>query len=471
MKHGIQTALAVSLCFVALSCSEETESIKVGGVSNALVKTTDFTPADDFCDLQTRSSLDPTASPITFSWAEGDKLGVYSVKGIGLTNFEIDLREMLDDRSVATFKASGFNLLNAEDYLAFSPYNGNNIDKTKVAVSYDGIRQEGNGTYSHLGAYDYQWAKATATAQSSTDAANIIFDFAHAGAICRFQIKGLPSRAKFTSLSITAEGIITKGTIDLTNATPTITAADDNSTTQVIKLGTSGFSADDNGTLTVYTMMAPANLSGTGNVRLSLYSNSGDMMMLTSFNVNGKNMVAGNAYGYSATYTAPSAPLLPEDLGYVDLGLRLKNGEPVLFANQNFSTSEASTFPWTENDPVTAAWGLNWRTPTYEELELLFNKQADNYPLAWEAHYTDGVCDGVTVKKDESKYIVLPTPDYNSSPYYNRGYYWSSTMYDSDLARYYSVEINDYKITNATFNNSKSMSYMIRPVYIGNIQK
>lgn len=464
MKHGVYTALAISLCFVAQSCSEDTEGAMVGGVSNALVKTTDFTPADDFCDLQTRSSLDPTSSSITFSWAEGDKLAVYSLGETGMTNFE--LSSLSANTSIATFKANGFNLKNAEDYLAFSPYNGTNTDKTKVAVSYDGIRQEDNGTFSHLGAHDYQWA-AEATAHGSTEAAHIQFTFAHAGAICRFLINGLPQGPKFSRMTISCDGIITKGTIDLTQTTPTIVAASGNSTTQSIKLGESGFGADANGTLTVYTMMAPANLSGK-NMTISLYS--GDMKMV-SFSVNGKNMVAGGAHGYSATYTAPStAPSLPKDLGYVDLGLRL-NGEPVLFANQNFSTSEASIFPWTEEDPVTAAWGLNWRTPTREELELLFNKQADNYPLAWEAHYTDGVCDGVTVKKDESKYIVLPTPDYNSSPYYNRGYYWSSTMYDSDLARYYSVEINDYKITNATFNNYKSMPYMIRPVYIGNIQK
>lgn len=469
MKHGIQTALAVSLCFVALSCSEETESIKVGGVSNALVQTADFTPTDDFCDLQTRSSINPTTSPIAFSWAEGDKLAIYSAEGTGLTNFEIDLIQLSNDSHKATFKASGFNLNDGMVYLAFSPYNASNTEKTKVAVSYDGILQEGNGTYSHLGAYDYQWAQATA--EGNKDAANIKFDFAHAGAICRFQIKGLPSRAKFTSLSITAEGIITKGTIDLTAETPTITQAADNSTTQVIKLGTSGFSADDNGTLTVYTMMAPANLSGTGNVRLSLYSNSGDMMMLTSFNVNGKNMVAGKAYAYSATYTAPSAPLLPKDLGYVDLGLRLKNGEPVLFANQNFSTSEASTFPWTENDPVTAAWGLNWRTPTYEELKLLFNKQADNYPLAWEYNNTNEVT--VKNKQDETKYIVLPTPDYDSDNHYSSGYYWSSTM-DSKTSSPIYCNILSYgsgNITTGDFQNDKSEKYMIRPVYIGNINK
>lgn len=457
MKYSIHTALAVSLCFVALSCSEDTEFATKGGASKALVQTSDFTPTDDFCDLQTRSVINPTSSPIAFSWAAGDQLAVYAAAGTGMTNFDL----VSSTTSVATFKASGFNLKGGDTYLAFSPYNAGNTDKTQVAVSYDGMRQEGNATYSHLGAYDYQWAKAVAAGNS--DAANINFNFAHAGAICRFQIHGLPSSVRFSSLSITAPGIITKGTIDLTQTTPSIVAATGNSTTQVVTLGTSGISAGNDGTLTVYTMMAPANLAGTGNVTLTLYS--GDMKLL-SFNVNGKNMVAGKAYAYSATYTAPSpAPSLPANLDYVDLGLQL-NGHPVLFANQTFNAQ------WAEEDPVKNAWGLNWRTPTKEELKLLFDKIKDEYSnpqkltCVWQPT-------GVTVKnrQTEEPLLLLPLVSNNDelSPEYTGNFWSSNAEPNSDYAYFcqisYSVVYDTVKP--GTGNIGKSSSYTYLPVYVG----
>lgn len=459
MKHGIQIAFAVSLCFVALSCSEETETSMMGGISNALVQTTDFTPTDDFCDLQTRSAINPTASPIAFSWVEGDKLGVYSAEGTGMTNFELDLSKMSDDRSVATFKASGFNLKNGEDYLAFSPYNGNNDDKKQVAVSYEGIRQDANGTFSHLGAYDYQWAKATA--HGSTEAANIKFDFKHAGAICRFRINGLPQGTKFSRMTITCDGIITKGTVDLTKGSQSIVAADGNSTTQSIKFGESGFGADDNGTLTVYTMMAPANLSGK-NISLSLYS--GDMI-LVSFSVNGKNMDAGKAYAYSATYTAPSAPSLPDGLGYVDLGLRL-NDKPVLFANQIFRKESQ----WAEQDPVTAAWGLNWRTATNEELAALFD---NNQPmLSWKWQEDNKGVLVTNIQEDhpcKGNYLFLPMNNCEDDlDKYYEGYYWCSKADDKN-AQYYKFHYDYYseKISLEGGNDRKTSKYAYLPIYIG----
>lgn len=448
MKYSIHTALAVSLCFVALSCSEDTEFATKGGASKALVQTSDFTPTDDFCNLQTRSVINPTSSPIAFSWAAGDQLAVYSAAGTGMTNFDL----VSSTTSVATFKASGFNLKGGDTYLAFSPYNAGNTKNTQVAVSYDGMRQEGNATYSHLGAYDYQWAKAVAAGNS--DAANINFDFAHAGAICRFQIHGLPSSVRFSSLSITAPGIITKGTIDLTQTTPSIVAAIDNSTTQVVTLGTSGISAGNDGTLTVYTMMAPANLAGTGNVTLTLYS--GDMKLL-SFNVNGKNMVAGKAYAYSATYT----------LDHVDLGLQL-NGHPLLFANQTFSANGETTFSWTEEDPVKNAWGLNWRTPTIEELKLLFDKIKDEnsnpheLTCVWQPT-------GVTVtnrQTGKSLFLTLVSDEYDRE---YTGNYWSSNAVDSDYAYFCQISYNvpNTTVTSGTGNIGKSFSFTYLPVYIG----
>lgn len=461
MKHGIYTALAVSLCFVALSCSEETETSMMGGISNALVQTADFTPTDDFSDLQTRSAIDPTASPIAFSWVEGDKLAVYSVAQNGMTNFELDLSKLSNNPSVATFKASGFNLKGGDDYLAFSPYSGSNTDKTKVAVSYDGIVQEGNGTYSHLGAYDYQWAKAKA--EGSTEAANIKFNFKHAGAICRFRINGLPQGTKFSRMTITCDGIITKGTVDLTQEeSPNIVAADGNSTTQSIKFGESGFGADDNGTLTVYTMMAPANLSGK-NISLSLYS--GDMI-LVSFSVKGKDMLAGNAYAYSATYTAPSAPSLPDGLGYVDLGLRL-NDKPVLFANQIFSKESQ----WAEQDPVTAAWGLNWRTATNEELAALFDNNQSMLSWKWREDNKGVLVTNIQEGhpcKGNSLFLPMNYCEDDLDKYYE-GYYWCSKANGSNYAYFYKFHYDYYskKISLEGGNDGKTSNYAYLPIYIG----
>lgn len=456
--------IAGSALAVLASCSEDINPEAIG-TSRASVAATDFVQSEGSdWGLSTRSSIQFSGAAIQFSWSQNDRLAIYADNGNGLTNFIIsDIDE--ENPAHAQFKANGFNLRNGEKYHAFYPYDAKYTDKTSVGVNYEGMVQSANNNSDHLGAYDYQYASATAA--GATEAANIQYTFSHASAICRFQITGLPSSVKFSSLSISANGIITKGNMDLTAETPAITEAAGNSSTQVIKLGTNGFSADNEGTLTVYATMAPVNLKGTGNVRLCLYS--GDMI-LASFNVNGKNMVAGKAYAYSATYTAPSpAPSLPEGLEYVDLGLQL-NGEPVLFANQNFSANEATTFPWTETDPVTAAWGLDWRTPTLAELELLFNKQADGYPLQWEAHVTGDNWDGVTVtnKIDPEKQIFLPAV-YDSQFYVSRGYYWSSET-NGSLAKYCDVVIdcNYGTIKTSQWQIGKSNTYMIRPVYVGN---
>ncbi|MBQ0021625.1 MAG: hypothetical protein KBT29_00110 [Prevotellaceae bacterium] len=453
--YNIYSIIAGSIIATSLlaSCSEDVAETSLASSATAVVS--DFTPAEKAeWGLAVRSAIDPTTNPISFSWSEGDKLAIYAGNGDGMTNFNIST---IDGKN-AKFKATGFNLKNGETYHAFFPYNADCTNKSNVAVSYNGMTQSGNGTYDHLGTYDYQIASATAT--GAAEAANISYEFNHAGVVCRFQLSGLP-QLKYSSFSISAPGVITKGEMNLTDIQPAITAAADNVEKQVIKLGNDGLFPNE-GSLTIYCMMAPANLSDK-TVTLNLYSGKSDMAII-SLSVNGKNMEAGKAYGYSAAYLAPTPPV---DLGYVDLGLEL-SGEPIYFANKNFYIGDVNTFAWTDIDPVSATWGPDWRTPTREELETLFNKQVMDYPLTWE--YSE-VLGGVWVINNvmESEIgesgkhrIFLPVVD-------GTGDYWSSKLNNGSYAWYCEVDVDDYEeITNSESSISISKKFFIRPVYVGN---
>lgn len=478
-KTTYLSAVIALSAFALGSCSEEDfPAISTDGVSKAVAESERFNlPFDD--ELSTRSSLNPTASPITFAWSEGDKLAVYS-SATGMTNFELSSIDQ-NNSAIAKFRATGFNLKDSTQYYAFFPYNGNSTDKSSIPVDYEDITQSGNGTYDHLGVKDYQ--VASAQAEGSSEAANIHFNFHHLGAICRFRITGLPNDIAYDRFSITASGIITKGNIDITKENVSINRTSTN-TTQVIKLGTNGFVAD-NGTLTIYTMMAPADLSGgTGYVTLRLYTGKSDMSSVT-LNVNGKSMAAGKAYGYSATYSAPTET----EREWVDLGLTREDGSKILFAKTNYGanseTSQGTTSPWSETDIVSAYWGPHWRTPTNAEMWKLFNKTQDNPQLSWE--YDSGK-NGVWVINhsmedtdgEGTHRIFLP---FNSE---KRGDYWCSTpansfwpelqlmeAADSNVgatgpkAYDFVTEMNSGNVVNSRIKIAQTAENFIRPIYIG----
>lgn len=460
MKISIATALAFAFPFVFFSCSQdmsmENDIIENDGISKAMVKTHEFKPADDFGGISTRSTLDPTGTSVTFAWAEGDKLGVYANDGTGMTNF--DLSSLAAEEAI--FKANGFNLKGGDTYYAFSPYNASSTDKTQVSVSYDGIRQESNGSYSHLGAYDYQWA--TATAKGNTDAANIDFNFRHLGAICRFRIKDLPQGVVFDKMTISCDGIITKGTVNLTQTTPAIVAATGNSTTQTIMLG-SGFSATD-GTLTVYTMMAPADLSGkTMTIKLYEARKSESYYI---YNVSGKAMAAGSAYGYTVSDK------------YVDLGVKDAEGKALMWAKYNAGAYSYANAVDASGNVWKNTWGSTeaWRLPTMADFVALAKQTYSE----WVTEYNGVAVSGrvfYKVKKegDEGKYddpnddyypsddihIFLPATNSTGS-----GAYWTSDADDKNSGN--SFYFAFYKNIGDIYSYpsvSENESFSVRPVF------
>lgn len=457
-----------------VSCSQDID-IETGmeendGISKAIVSSCDFEASADYGQPDTRSTLDPTGTATTFAWAAGDKIGVYSEVGPYPTIFE--LSRLAEGNKKAIFKGTGFNLMGGATYYAFSPYDGNSDDKTQVEMNYDGIRQVTNGGYAHLGKYDYQWAKATA--QGSTEAANIEFNFKHAGAICRFRINNLPQGVAFDKMTISNYNIITRGTMNLTQATPTIVKAAGNSNIQTVMLGAedgSGITVGSDGKLTVYTMMAPVDLSGK-TIAVSLYEKG---KSASTYLVSGKNMLAGGAHGFSTSGD------------YVDLGVTDGAGKSIMWARYNVAIPSAgnsyiSFFNHADAvDTGTAVWktlwGGSWRLPSKADFEAL---KAQTYSV-WVTEYNGVTVSGrifYKVKNEAHKgknddndldyyldtdvHIFLPAA-YNTG----HGTYWTSDADTENTGKSHYFDI--YNAEPYYFSTgSDTELFSVRPVFIQN---
>lgn len=472
MKIRIATALACIGLMAFVSCSQDTD-IETGmeendGISKAIVSSCDFEASVDYDQSGTRSTLDPTGTATTFAWAEGDKIGVYSEVGPYPTIFE--LSQLAEGNKEAIFKGTGFNLMGGAPYYAFSPYDGNSDDKTQVEINYDGIRQVTNGGYAHLGKYDYQWAKATA--QGSTEAANIEFNFEHAGAICRFRINNLPQGMAFDKMTISNYYIITKGTMKLTQATPTIVKADGNSNIQTVMLGAedgSGITVGSDGKLTVYTMMAPVDLSGK-TIAVSLYEKG---KSASTYLVSGKNMLAGGAHSFSTSGD------------YVDLGVTDGAGKSIMWARYNAAIPSTGNSFFNHADAVdagTAVWkplwgGRSWRLPSKADFEAL---KAQTYSV-WVTEYNGVAISGRVFYKvkdnadkgknddndldynlDTDVHIFLPAA-YNTG----HGTYWTSDANAEYSEKSYFFDI--YNALSPYFSSgSDTELFSVRPVFTQN---
>lgn len=477
MKIRIASAWACIGLMAFVSCSQDID-IETGmeendGISKAIVSSCDFEASADYGQPDTRSTLDPTGTATTFAWAEGDKIGVYAGDGDGMMNF--NLSHMADNKKEAIFKATGFNLMGGKTYYAFSPYDGNSDDKTQVEVNYDGIRQVTNGGYAHLGKYDYQWAKATAL--GSMEAANIEFNFKHAGAICRFRINNLPQGVAFDKMTISNYYIITKGTMNLTQATPTIVkATTGNSNIQTVMLGAedgSGITVGSDGKLTVYTMMAPVDLSGK-TIAVSLYEKG---KSASTYLVSGKNMQAGGAHGFSTSGD------------YVDLGVTDGAGKAIMWARYNAAIPSAGnsyTSFFNHADAVDAGtavwknkWGGSWRLPSKAHFEALkkqtysvwvteYNGVAVSgrifYKVKNEAHKgkNDKTSDDYDYAIDTDVHIFLPAA-YNTG----HGIYWTSDADTENTGKSHYFDIyNAEPYYFSTGSNTEMFS--VRPVFTQN---
>lgn len=412
---------AIFVLLAMSSCTSEDEfvSTKSEYVNAVRVTVEDFVPESS----TTRTAYTVDNTGFHFQWADGDALGIYPVGG-DQVKFPISSG---DGSASASFDGGAWKLRSEYQYAAYYPFSVENykIAETSLPVSFTGQTQSGNGSTAHLGAYDYLACAATAPDGNG----GVDLSMKHLGAFVRLQLT-MPKADTYSSVVLESDGtkFVTSGTFDLTAATPVITPTS-TSSTYTINL-TEVSTTEKNQVITVYAIVAPANLSSS-NIKVTVHG-AGQTTYVQS--VAGKNFAARSAYNISVTEFPSGTNASGEDVSwdedpynghdYVEIGgikwATMNVGATTVSGSP--STCYGDYFAWGETEPrytdisfgvdehgstigymggfksnhsdgyystdypsytgtildvihdaAAQAWGGNWRTPTVDDFISLYN--------------------------------------------------------------------------------------------------
>lgn len=497
------------------SCSSDSEfnSTKPEYVNSVRVTVEDFIPETP----ETRTAFTVDNEGFHFQWTDGDALGIYPIGG-DQVKFPISAG---DGAATASFDGGAWKLRSEYQYAAYYPFSAANymIEQTVLPVSFTGQTQNGNGSTAHLSKYDYLACAAT----TPDDNGGVNLSMKHLGAFLRIQLT-MPKAATFSSVVLESDGakFVTEGTFNLAASTPAInpTATSSTYTINLTNVSTTA----DNQVVTVYAIVAPADLS-TSNIKVTVNDTSMKTYVQT---VAGKNFMARSAYSISVDN-------FPDELehnghAYVDLGLSVKwatmnvgatapegNGdyfawgdtEPYYTAGHsqdtpcsNWKTSKTgynwTSYKWCSNgswtgitkytyedgqlsciwydndsfvgdnkktleladDAAHVNWGGNWRMPTMAELGEL----CTNCTWTWENH--NDVYGYKVSSKINSNSIFLPAAGYRNnsslSGVGSSGSYWSSSLMGP--GSYSACELGISPVFANTFESDRLNGNQVRAV-------
>lgn len=278
--------------------------------------------ADNFkFDNASRTSLSPTESGMAFAWSNSDTIGIYPERGDQVC-FPIAVGT---ENNYAWFDGGGWALKPSSKYAAYYPFNKSNYFRASnsVLLVYDGQKQIGNATTSHLGTYDFMAADATIPNEGEVTLA-----FKHVNSVLRFNIK-MPQAANLTSMALVAEENVLPSicTLNLLTTPATLTPIKSENT---IFLDLSEIEVAQAGEqITLYMMIPPCNLTDKS-LNAHLIDDKGNSYSAT---LTGKNFEAGMAYSFdveaaiseaTTDVTLSSAGTLLDAIGGYDNLLNIK---------------------------------------------------------------------------------------------------------------------------------------------------
>lgn len=308
------------------------------------------------------------------------------------------------------------------------------------------------------------WLDDTYTLMYAQSADGKTFSFQHLTAIVKFTLSGLESGSVVTYVNVSSTvSLPFAGTVDLTTGTLTAESGE-----QVLFMGLSGCTADEDGTCSFYAYLPPVAKDNV--LTMTLTTSDGDSYATTvQF---AKDIEAGKYYRAARTVTKHI-----EEHPAVDLGLSVKWASYNVgatapeeygdyYAWGGTETKDQYVIPdYTgteplegENDVATVKWGDAWRMPTMQEWEEL------RTGCTWTWTTLNGV-NGYQVTATNGNSIFLPAAGYCSSSLGgvgSLGDYWSATPYveEAECAYRLFFDADDYFINSELGVNG----FSIRPV-------
>lgn len=240
--------------------------------------------------VNTRTNFELGADKLTFSWTEGDKIGVVPLTAEAESQVGLTITSGAGQKS-AQFTGGGWALRTDISYVAYYPFDDNANTLSQVTFSYDGQQQTGNASLAHLGTHDFMYAASTAAADEA-----LTFQFAHLSSIAQLNLT-LPAAATLTKLTLRCNDPLLphSATLSLTDGifTPVAESCDHTLQLALTDIGTTAAGQ----TVTCYMNLPPIDMNGH-TVYVILHSADRRIYQGTLLS---KQLQPGRAYRFDAT--------------------------------------------------------------------------------------------------------------------------------------------------------------------------
>ena len=220
---------------------------------------------------------------LQITWNLTNSIGILSSMGIQVA-YPMGTSAGTEDTTFEGF-ATGLNL--GSEYSVYYPYIGQS-DRTKIPMIISTQVQNGNGSFSHIGKYDYMAAVNSVIGDNN----DIAFNFNHLVSILHVQIQ-MPKAGKYSYVAIeTSDKFTTEAEISLADGTLTPTKQ---SPLQIMRLENVELDSNEEGSvLEMYMVIHPVDLTGQV-LYVKVYDEENNCYTAT---MQTKNFEAGTIYNF-----------------------------------------------------------------------------------------------------------------------------------------------------------------------------